>query len=192
MDSLTLEPETPNHPSISPAQATCQCHSTTPLLPATLPILRVALPTRPEHETTPDYTKRHLSLNVCGIEASPNTSIEIALCLDLVVRLDEFAHETLGIIAPLTRKRKAAEGTETEIETEATTKQPPRKKIVVAAPPTPLTGQATPVMDSEDDFMSGMSSEDDILQDESDNASEDGESRRVRDRPHAYADTRPS
>lgn len=62
-------------------------------------------------------------------------------------------------------------------KTEVTAKQPPRKKAVVAAPPTPLTEQDTPAMDSEDDFMSGMSSEDDILQDESDDASEDGESR---------------
>ncbi len=51
--------------------------------------------------------------------------------------------------------------------------QPNKRIASAAAPPTPLTA-ASMDSHSEDDFMSGMSSEDDVLQDESDNES-DGE-----------------
>jgi hypothetical protein len=84
---------------------------------------------------------------------------------------DEFKHpSTIDTIPPQTKKRKAAEAIVSSDKLSATRSS---KRIASAAvkegPPTPLT-TASP-MDSEDDFMSGMSSDDDMLQ-ESDN--EDG------------------
>ncbi|KAM0262499.1 hypothetical protein ACHAQJ_001753 [Trichoderma viride] len=69
-------------------------------------------------------------------------------------------------IPPITRKRKAAEATITSTDTES----PPQKKVVAsaglpAAPPTPVT---TRDMDSEEEYMSPISTDDDeIMQDDS-------------------------
>ncbi|RFU78282.1 ring finger [Trichoderma arundinaceum] len=72
---------------------------------------------------------------------------------------------TTVTIPPITRKRKAAEATITSTDTENT----PQKKIVAsaglpAAPPTPVT---TGDMDSEEEYMSPISSDDEIMQDDS-------------------------
>jgi hypothetical protein len=78
--------------------------------------------------------------------------------------------EPTGTIPPLTRKRKAAEAT---ISSGAAS-LPSSKRILASAglgpeaPPTPVT-TASNGMDYEDDFMSAVSSEDDILPDDSDN-----------------------
>jgi ariadne-1 len=73
---------------------------------------------------------------------------------------------TTVTIPPITRKRKAAEATITSTDTET----PPQKKVVAsaglpAAPPTPVT---TRDMDSEEEYMSPISTDDDeIMQDDS-------------------------
>jgi hypothetical protein len=78
----------------------------------------------------------------------------------LVIGFDEQLH--LLNIPPTTRKRTAAEAT--------ITKDSQAKRLAsagpdnAAAPPTPLTA-ASNTMDSEDDFMSPATSDDDVLQD---------------------------
>ena len=68
-------------------------------------------------------------------------------------------------ISPLTRKRKAAEA----LSSSLTDSLPPSKRIASALSPPDTT---TSMADS-DEYMSGLSSEDDILQDESENESGD-------------------
>ncbi|TVY91843.1 E3 ubiquitin-protein ligase [Lachnellula willkommii] len=82
---------------------------------------------------------------------------------------DEFKHpSTIDTIPPQSKKRKAAEAT---VASDTLSAQRSSKRIASAAavkegPPTPLTTGSP--MDSDDEFMSGMSSDDDMLQ-ESDN-----------------------
>ncbi|KAJ0338447.1 hypothetical protein COL922a_005574 [Colletotrichum nupharicola] len=74
----------------------------------------------------------------------------------------------VGTIPPTTRKRKAAEATISSESPDAL----PNKRIASAAnqtqhaPPTPVT-TASNGMDSEEDFMSALSSEDEMMQDDS-------------------------
>ncbi|KAF9873500.1 IBR domain-containing protein [Colletotrichum karsti] len=72
----------------------------------------------------------------------------------------------VGTIPPTTRKRKAAEATISSKSQDVL----PNKRIASAAtqdaPPTPVT-TASNGMDSEEDFMSALSSEDEIMQDDS-------------------------
>ncbi|TVY73537.1 E3 ubiquitin-protein ligase dbl4, partial [Lachnellula suecica] len=87
---------------------------------------------------------------------------------------DEFKHpSTNDTIPPQTKKRKAAEAIAPSDNLSATRAS---KRIASAAlkegPPTPLT-TASP-MDSEDEFMSGMSSEDDGLDGLQESDNEDG------------------
>lgn len=80
-------------------------------------------------------------------------------------------HSPTDTIPPTTRKRKAAEATLSSVNKG----QHPKKRVASAAsPPTPVTA-GSPSMDSDDDFMSGVSSEDDVLQDESDNDNASGD-----------------
>ncbi|TVY15677.1 E3 ubiquitin-protein ligase dbl4 [Lachnellula arida] len=82
---------------------------------------------------------------------------------------DEFKHpSTIDTIPPQSKKRKAAEAT---VASDTLSAQRSSKRIASAAavkegPPTPLTTGSP--MDSDDEFMSGMSSDEDMLQ-ESDN-----------------------
>jgi ariadne-1 len=83
---------------------------------------------------------------------------------------DEFSIKTptAGTISSQPRKRKAAEViASSDKHATRSSKRIAASAAAVAAPPTPLTTEG---MDSEDEFMSGMSSEeDDVLQDESEN-----------------------
>lgn len=79
---------------------------------------------------------------------------------------DEPSNDT---IPPTTRKRKAAEASiASPLEEALTKKQALASAAPEAAPPTPLTNVSN-TMDSDDEFLSAPSSEDDLLQDESDN-----------------------
>lgn len=69
-------------------------------------------------------------------------------------------------ISPLTRKRKAAEA----LSSSLTYSLPPSKRIASALSPPATTAS----MADSDEYMSAFSSEDDILQDESENESGDG------------------
>ncbi|TVY54427.1 E3 ubiquitin-protein ligase dbl4, partial [Lachnellula cervina] len=91
------------------------------------------------------------------------------VCAGISSLSDEFKHSnTIDTIPPQSKKRKAAEAI---VASDTLSAQRSSKRIASAAavkegPPTPLTTGSP--MDSEDEFMSGMSSDDDMLQ-ESDN-----------------------
>lgn len=86
------------------------------------------------------------------------------------------ASESPVIIPPKTRKRKAAEA-----RLHSTIKEShPNKRTSASAghntlgsPPTPQTSAST-TMDSDDEMLSNLSSDDDVLQDESDSDADDG------------------
>ncbi|KAK1720433.1 IBR domain-containing protein [Colletotrichum acutatum] len=73
---------------------------------------------------------------------------------------------TFGTIPPTTRKRKAAEATISSNNQDTTTKKRIASAAGQDAPPTPVT-TASNGMDSEEDFMSAPSSDDEIMQDDS-------------------------
>lgn len=88
---------------------------------------------------------------------------------------DEFEKppSTVDTIPPQSKKRKAAEAIASSDNLSAARESKRIASAVKEGPPTPLT-TASP-MDSEDDFMSGMSSEDDVLQEsDNDDGSADG------------------
>ncbi|KXH39518.1 IBR domain-containing protein [Colletotrichum nymphaeae SA-01] len=72
----------------------------------------------------------------------------------------------VGTIPPTTRKRKAAEATISSNNQETATKKRIASAAGQDAPPTPVT-TASNGMDSEEDFMSAPSSDDEIMQDDS-------------------------
>ncbi|KAK1457286.1 IBR domain-containing protein, partial [Colletotrichum cuscutae] len=72
----------------------------------------------------------------------------------------------VGTIPPTTRKRKAAEATISSNNQDTATKKRIASAAGQDAPPTPVT-TASNGMDSEEDFMSAPSSDDEIMQDDS-------------------------
>jgi hypothetical protein len=75
---------------------------------------------------------------------------------------------TVDTISSQPKKRKAAEAIGSSKPAQRSSKRIAASAAAVSAPPTPLTTGST--MDSEDEFMSGLSSEEDgTLQDDSDN-----------------------
>jgi len=88
---------------------------------------------------------------------------------------DEFEKRPSPVdtIPPQSKKRKAAEEIVSSDNLSAARSNKRIASEIKEGPPTPLT-TASP-MDSEDDFMSGMSSEDDVLQEsDNDDGSADG------------------
>jgi hypothetical protein len=123
--------------------------------------------------------RRHLPFFYPCHAASPlPTSIDS----HIVIEARPYLLQGIGIsqaanIPPLTRKRKAAEATITSTPKEDVA----NKKILVsaasalAAPPTPVTTTTSVEMDSEEDFMSQMSSDDENMNYDSGDALSDAD-----------------